>query len=179
MRQRIPNGEGKQRAYHLEHHQQPIQSVLAYRTSQQDGKVDDGEIVTAHHAVLGLLAADQPQRAEHREAHPTQQVEVTHTELGFATVQQVRPGVVLGQPVARARNEAEQLRHRVDKVDDLRDEEQQHGFAKVAQDADHGERHAGQVVERVADKHLRGVAGRGERKGNFLFKSRLKIIICS
>ena len=38
------------------------------------------------------------------------------------------------------------------KVEDLRQEEQNHGLAKVAEDADDGKGHAGKVAVRVADK---------------------------
>lgn len=63
----------------------------------------------------------------------------------------------------RARYEVEQLRHRINEVEDLRDEEQQNGFAEMAENADHGERHARKVVERVTDEHLRRVSVRTEK----------------
>lgn len=43
----------------------------------------------------------------------------------------------------------------------LRDEEQQDGLGEVANDADHGERHPGEVAEGVAHKHARGVPAYG------------------
>lgn len=66
--------------------------------------------------------------------------------------------------MARTGDEMEQLRHRVQKIDDLWDEEKQNRFAKMPKDADHGECHARQIVERVADKHLRGISVEREEK---------------
>lgn len=45
------------------------------------------------------------------------------------------------------------LRKRVEKVNHLRKEEQQHGFTEVAQDADNSKGHACKVAERVSHKH--------------------------
>lgn len=45
----------------------------------------------------------------------------------------------------------------VNKVDHLRDEEQQHHFAEVSQDADHSKRHPSKVAESVSYEHRRGV----------------------
>lgn len=99
--------------------------------------------------------------------------------------------------MARAGNEVEELRHRVEEVQDLteattttreigqlwawgqtvapmkvniiitititiakgylRDEEEEHGLAEVAQDADHGKGHAGKVAEGVAHEDARRV----------------------
>lgn len=59
----------------------------------------------------------------------------------------------------------EKLRQGVDKVYDLRDEEQQHGFAEMAEDPDHGEGHAGKVTERVAYKDRRRVP-KGKQEPN-------------
>ena len=53
----------------------------------------------------------------------------------------------------------EELRHRVHEVGDLRQEEEQHRLAEVAQDADDCERHAGEVAIGVADKRLRWIPG--------------------
>ena len=57
-----------------------------------------------------------------------------------------------GQPVSRAGHQVEQLWHRVHEVGDLRQEEEQHRLAEVAQDADHRERHTREVAEGVADE---------------------------
>lgn len=51
----------------------------------------------------------------------------------------------------------EELRQRVDKVYDLRDEEEQHGFAEMAEDPNHSECHPSKVTERVPYEHRRWV----------------------
>lgn len=51
----------------------------------------------------------------------------------------------------------EQLRGRVGGVEQLRDEQQQQRLAEVAEDADDGEDHAGEVAVRVADEDARRV----------------------
>ena len=50
--------------------------------------------------------------------------------------------------------ELEELRYRIQEIDDLRDEKEQHGLAEVAQDGNNSERHARKVAERVAHKNL-------------------------
>lgn len=41
----------------------------------------------------------------------------------------------------------------VDKVDNLRDEEQQHHLAEVPQDADHSKCHPSEIAEGVSHEH--------------------------
>lgn len=76
-------------------------------------------------------------------------------------------------------NEPEQLRNGVEEVEHLWDEEQQYGFAEVTEDADDRERHAGQVVERIAHKHLGRISGRGgkqEKKRKIWNRARQRIL---
>ena len=47
----------------------------------------------------------------------------------------------------------EKLRGGVDKIENLRDEQEQQGFTEVAQDSDNGKDHAGEVTVRVADEN--------------------------
>lgn len=62
-----------------------------------------------------------------------------------------------GEPMSRTRDDVKQLRQRVNKVNHLRNEEQQHCLAEVSQDADHGKCHPGEVAESVPHKHRGGV----------------------
>ena len=62
--------------------------------------------------------------------------------------------LLLWQSVARTRHKLEQLRHREQKVEYLRYEEEEEKLAEVSENADDGERHACKVAECVADKHL-------------------------
>ena len=63
----------------------------------------------------------------------------------------------LWQSVSWAWDQSEELRCRVDKVEDLGDEEEEHGLAEVAEDGDHRKCHASKVAVRVTNKHSGGV----------------------
>ena len=58
--------------------------------------------------------------------------------------------------MARARHKVEQLRHRVQEIQDLGHEEKKEGFREVPEDGDHGEGHPGEVAEGVPGEHLAG-----------------------
>ena len=58
----------------------------------------------------------------------------------------------------------EQLRQGVEEVDNLGDEEEQHGFAEVSQDADHRKGHPCKVAEGVAHEHRGRVPARETRR---------------
>lgn len=57
----------------------------------------------------------------------------------------------------RTRDESEQLGTRQHEVEDLREEEQQECFREMRLYTDDAERHPGDVAQRVAGKHARGV----------------------
>lgn len=67
---------------------------------------------------------------------------------------------VPGEPVSGAGDDVEELRQGVDEVDHLGDEEEQHGFAEVPQDAHHRKGHPRKVAEGVAHEHRGGVPAR-------------------
>ena len=56
-----------------------------------------------------------------------------------------------------AGDQSKQLRDGVEKVEDLRDEEEHHCLAEVAKDPDHSKRHPSKVAVGVSHKHTRGV----------------------
>lgn len=56
--------------------------------------------------------------------------------------------------MSRARYEVEKLRHWIDKIDDLWDEEEQNCFAEVSQNSNDGKCHAREVIESVADENF-------------------------
>lgn len=58
-----------------------------------------------------------------------------------------------GEPVSGTGDDTKELRQGVDKVHHLRNEEQQHRFAEVSQDANDSKRHPGKVAESVSHKH--------------------------
>lgn len=59
--------------------------------------------------------------------------------------------------MARTGNEVEELGNGVEKVEDLREEEEQECLAVMAEDAHHRERHSGEVAECVAHEHVRRI----------------------
>ena len=56
-----------------------------------------------------------------------------------------------------AGDQSKQLRDGVEKVEDLRDEEEHHCLAEVAEDPDHSKRHPSKIAVGVSHKHTRGV----------------------
>ena len=64
--------------------------------------------------------------------------------------------IELWKSMSRAVNDPEYLRQWDQEVEDLGQEEKQHGLCEVAQDAHHCEGHTRKVAEGVAHKHLRG-----------------------
>ena len=60
--------------------------------------------------------------------------------------------------MSRTRNDVEELWGAVDEIEYLWDQEQQEGFAKMGQDRDAGERHAGDVAVGIAYKDAGWVA---------------------
>lgn len=66
-------------------------------------------------------------------------------------------GVEAGHAVARAGDETKDLGHRVGKVEELRDEEETECLGEVAEDADDGKDHAGEVAVGVTNEDASGV----------------------
>lgn len=58
-----------------------------------------------------------------------------------------------GESVSGAGDDMKKLRQGVDKVDHLRDEEEQHHLAEVSQDANHSKCHPSKIAESVSHKH--------------------------
>ena len=71
----------------------------------------------------------------------------------------------LWQSVLWAWDQSEELWCGVDKVEDLGDEEEEHGLAEVAEDGNHRKRHASKVAVRVTNKHSGGIPVGGEGEG--------------
>lgn len=57
------------------------------------------------------------------------------------------------EPVPGTGDYVKQLWYGVDKVNHLRNEEQQHCFAEVSQDADYSKGHPSKVAESISHKH--------------------------
>lgn len=100
-------------------------------------------------------------------------------------MQQLGGRVVPRQTVPWAGHNLKQLRHRVHEIQYLGDEEYEQRLAKVAQDACHGQRHAGKVGEGVAHKHLGGkpveaqeAQGRGGQREDQVGGEQVAIAYC-
>ena len=65
------------------------------------------------------------------------------------------PVIVLGDAVARAGDEVEELREAVQEVEDLGDEEEEERLAEMAQYGYHSKTHSRKIGERVPHKHAR------------------------
>jgi hypothetical protein len=55
------------------------------------------------------------------------------------------------------RNKAEELRSRVEEVEDLGDEEQEQSFAEMPEDPNHCKYHSREVAISIANEHLRRI----------------------
>lgn len=164
MRQRISNRECDHRADDLEGQQQVAQLLLVNRPGEENEEVDEGEIVAAHDAVLAFLPFDQSQGLKDEKQQLSNSSEFFFSERRLAVVQQAGFRVEFRQPMSRAGNEVEKLRHRINKIEHLRDEKQQNRLAEVAENADDRESHARKVVERVADEDLRRISEKNGKK---------------
>lgn len=66
----------------------------------------------------------------------------------------------LWEAVSWTRDDAKELRDRVEEVDDLWDEEEKEGLAKVTKDPYHSKCHASKVAKGVAHKYTRRIPDR-------------------
>lgn len=82
---------------------------------------------------------------------------------GDAGLEQTGARVEVGQAVAGAGDELEELRRAVEEVQDLGQQQQHEGLGEVAQDADGGEHHAREVAVGVADEDARRVPVMGQQ----------------
>jgi hypothetical protein len=56
--------------------------------------------------------------------------------------------------MAWTRNETKQLWYREQKIDDLRNEEEEHRLAEMSNDANNGKGHTSKVAQRITNKDL-------------------------
>ena len=85
------------------------------------------------------------------------QVQVVSSVRPLGGMKQSRLLVVHWKPVPRARHNLEELRTRIHKVDDLRNEEDEQGLAKVPEYARHRQRHSSEIRVCVPNEHSRRV----------------------
>lgn len=137
-------------------HSQP---VLLHRPEPDEPQIEQGEVRRLGDRSFVILpdrdqgygqTGKQLQRAGHDPAG--RMLPFRHRRF-----QEPGPGIEVRQAVPRAGHDAEELGARVEEVEDLRDEGEEQGFAEVAEDADDGEDHTGEVAVRVADEDPGGV----------------------
>ena len=103
----------------LEDEQKHGEPPLVHGPEQLEGEVDEGEVVALDPALAVLLEPPQVHKpegggdAEQGAARPPQ---VPLLEGAHAHAHRVSAGVVLGQPVPRARHEVEELGHGVQEI---------------------------------------------------------------
>ena len=93
-----------------------------HRAEHLEGEVDDGEVVALGPPLPVPLEAAQVREAEEGgrpEEEAARSPQVALLEDAHAHPDGVGGGVVLGQPVPRARDQVEQLGHRVHEIRDL------------------------------------------------------------
>jgi len=71
-------------------------------------------------------------------------------------------GGVPRESMSGTRHKVKQLRNGEYKVEDLRDEEEQHSLAEMSEDRNDGKWHSSKVAERVANKHSRWIPNNGQ-----------------
>ena len=121
--------------------------------------IDELHHKVAHHKA-GRAAHDlkgEHQRAQISLGHRAddQQREIDEVEVRRHGLEAPGGRVEARQAVARAVHDADQLRQRVEKVEDLRNEEEQQRLGKVPENAADGKGDAGKVGKGVADKDAR------------------------
>jgi hypothetical protein len=96
-----------------------------YWPRYQYPQIDNCKVIGRYHTVGRIfLPPNQSQRFEQEKEKFAQQIQVLLSKLRLAAFEQICVRVVLGQTMSWTRNEVEELWHRVEKVDDLWDEEQ-------------------------------------------------------
>lgn len=142
----------------------PGQTAFVQWASRHEPEVDDGHVGAFHKQLPAalILAVDDLEQADlAQQTHDGRYKEGAGLSLAgpddHAGLEDVLEGIVPGQSVARAGDDVEQLGRRVDKVEDLGQQEEDERLAKVALDADDDKDHAGKVAVGVADKDVGGV----------------------
>ena len=158
QRKVMPHKQAHQPQHPLQHHQLHRQPILPPRPPPHQPQIQQREIRALDNNTL-LIRRDsqQPQAMQQmqKERHdPLRRRGIPRGDGGF---EQAGARVESGETVARTGDQAEELRGGVDEVEDLRDEEEEERFGEVAEDADDGEDHAGEVAVGVSDEDARGV----------------------
>ena len=160
QRQPMPDKQPRQPQQHLHRRQLHGQPLLPHRAPPHQPQVQQRKVARLHHPSRFLVFhyPQQPHLTQHPQPplhhRPRLPLGRPHRDT---RLEQARARVEPRQAVARAGHEAKQLRGGVDKVENLREQQQDQGLAEVAQDADDDKHHARKVAVRVADEDPRRV----------------------
>lgn len=164
---------------HLGHDQHFHEALLAPRAKPEQEHIQDRQIRGLRdRARPGVLRepheAQRREHAQHQHGKTRRRVllerrrrRMQEARLRIKPVRRVRWDKVrceLDAPrhtVARAGDQAEELRAGQHEVEDLREEEEKQGLRVVCLDAHDGKRHASHVAERIAGENTRGIPTTG------------------
>ena len=141
----------------LEDEQRTGEPCFVHRPEHHESVVDEREVAHAHFALVERLDARKPETSDGRVDELPAQTERLWLKLAPAQNETIGRLIIARHTVSRAGDELEELWARVDKVDNLREEEEKHRLGVVPKDGGHGERHARKIAIRVADENLGGV----------------------
>mmetsp|Transcript_50392 Transcript_50392/g.116321 ORF Transcript_50392/g.116321 Transcript_50392/m.116321 type:complete len:274 (+) Transcript_50392:553-1374(+) len=128
------------------------------------GEIDHRQVGHTHPAAV-TLDSGEAKRREEEDDQLTGGRQLRRVELGVRDDELVRLPIVRRHPMPRARDPLEELRHRVDEIDHLRDEEEQYRLRVVPKNADDCKRHARKVAVGVANEDLRRMPVELQQRG--------------
>lgn len=160
----MPHKQAKQANNELEQGDFPGQTVFPQRSPPDEPQVQNGQVAGVDETTL--IVGRDAHEAQLRQEVQSGRDEGVRLAVGGpgrdGGVQETRAGVELGQSVAGARHEAKDLGARVEEVENLGHEQQTQRLGKVAEDADDGKDHTGEVAVCVADEDAGRVPVVGE-----------------
>ncbi|TFB03297.1 hypothetical protein CCMA1212_004231 [Trichoderma ghanense] len=164
QRKLVPDKEAKEADGELQQGDFPREAVLLEGPAPDEPEVEQGEVCRLDEDGGAFVGIDRCGGAE--EAHPVEEEEGAGDKRvrlavgrpgGDGGLEEAGAGVELWQAMARAGDEAEDLGRGVEEVEELGHEEEAERLGEVAEDADDGEDHAGEVAVGVSDEDAGGV----------------------
>lgn len=155
----MPCEEAEQAQTELKERHLPSKCALLERSAPHEPQVEKGEVARLSEVALAVVGdLEEAQAGEEAQEMGDKRVGLSLGRPGRGGwLEKAGAGVEAGETMARARDEAEDLGAGVEEVEDLGHEEQAERLGEVAQYADDGEDHAGEVAVGVADEDLGGV----------------------
>ena len=163
----MPDKEAKEAKAELQERDLGGEAILAQRPAPDEPEVQQRKVARLDEAAL-IVGDDfeQAQLGEQTEAEGDERVRLAAGGPGRDRgLEEAGAGVEARHAVSRAGHEAEDLGRRVGKVEELRDEQEAERLGEVAEDADDGKDHAGEVAVGVADEDAGGVPVVAEEGG--------------